>query len=68
MDKLTLDEIEALPKDHLTAKEVSAAMGISRHAFYRYAKTMPFTILRIGKRYMIPKKPFLEYMRNGKRT
>lgn len=68
MDNLTLEEIEALPKDFLSAKEVSAALGISTHAFYRHAEKMPFPIMTVGRRYKIPKKPFVEYMRTGRRS
>lgn len=66
MDKLTLEEIEAMPKDHLTAAEASAVMNMSRRTFYRHIKEMPFPFFKVGRRYFIPKQSFLEYMRNGK--
>lgn len=65
MEKLTIDEIEALPKDHLSAEEVSAAMGISRRTFYRHVNELPFASYKVGRKYFIPKHPFLEYLRSG---
>ena len=58
MVHMTLDEVEKLKKDHLTVNEVSSVLGISSHAFYKYYNSFPFPILKIGKRYKIPKKPF----------
>ena len=66
MEKLTIEEIEAMPKDHLSAAEVSAAMGMSRRTFYRHAKELPFPFFKVGRRYFILKQPFLRYMRNGR--
>ena len=66
MDKLTLEEIEALPKAHLTAKEVSAAMSMNIRTFYRHIDDMPFPYFKVGHKYFIPKQSFLDYMRNGK--
>lgn len=66
MENLTLKEAEALPRDYLTAQEVAAVMGISCHTLYKQRDQMPFPILRIGRNYRIPKKPFVEYMRTGR--
>lgn len=66
MENLTLEEVEALPRDYLTAQEVAAVMGISCPTLYKLREQMPFPILRIGRNYRIPKKPFAAYMRTGK--
>ncbi|MBQ7008805.1 MAG: helix-turn-helix domain-containing protein [Ruminococcus sp.] len=66
MDKLTLEEIEAMPKEFLTVNEVCAAMGIGRHSFYRYVYAMQFPVLKIGRVYRIPKQPFVEFLKNGR--
>ncbi len=66
MERLTLDEIEALPREYLTVKEVVSVMGISRHSFYKQRGKMPFTVLRVSRNYRIPKRPFIEYMRTGR--
>lgn len=66
MDKLTLEEIEAMPKDHLTAVEASSAMEMNVRTFYRHINELPFPFFKVGRKYFIPKQTFLEYMRNGK--
>lgn len=66
MDKLTLEEIEAMPKDHLTAAEVSMAMGMTLRTFYRHIDELAFPFFKVGRKYFFPKQTFLEYMRNGK--
>ncbi len=66
MANLTIEAIEALPKEFLNAEEAAAAIGMSRRLFYRCVESMPFPVLRIGRTYRIPKKPFIEYMRTGR--
>lgn len=65
MENLKLEEIESLPRDYLTAKEVAAAVGISCRLLYKNYLKMPFPVMRVGHSYRIPKKPFIEYMRSG---
>lgn len=65
MENLKLEEIEKLPRDYLTVREVAAAMGIAHSTLYKNYLQMPFPILRVGRSYRIPKKPFVEYMRTG---
>lgn len=66
MENLTIEEVEALSRDYLTSQEVAAVMGISCHTLYKLREQMPFPILRVGRNYRIPKKPFIEYMRTGR--
>ena len=66
MEKLTIEEIEALPQAHLSAAEASAALNMSTRTFYRHIGEMPFPYFKVGRKYFIPKQTFVEYMRNGK--
>lgn len=66
MANLTIEAIEKLPKEFLSAEEVAATIGMSRRLFYESAGSMPFPVLRIGRNYRIPKKPFIEYLRTGR--
>lgn len=68
MGNLKIEEIECVPRDYLTAQEVASVMGISCHTLYKQSKQMPFPILRVGRNYRIPKMPFVEYMRNGRKS
>lgn len=68
MKNLTLKEIENLPSDYLTTQEVVAVMGISYVTFYKNYEKMPFPVVRIGRNYRIPKKPFLMFMKTGCNT
>ncbi len=68
MDILTLENIKVLPRDYLTAKEVAAAMGISASLFYRKWDEMPFPVIKVGRSYHIPKRPFVTYMQTGQST
>lgn len=68
MKNLTLEEIENLQRDYLTTQEVAAVMGISCVTFYKNYGQMPFPVLRIGRNYRIPKKPFLIFMKTGCNT
>lgn len=68
MEALTLEEVEALPREYLTTREVAAVMGLSCNTLYKKFPDMPFAVLRVGRNYRIPKKPFVAYMRNGQRS
>lgn len=68
MENLKLEEIENLPRDYLTVSEASAVMGIACSTLYKNYLQMPFPVLRAGRSYRIPKKPFVEYMRNGRKS
>lgn len=65
MEKLTLEEIESLPRDYITVREAAAVMGIAHSTLYSNYLQMPFPIFRVGRSFRIPKKPFVEYMRTG---
>lgn len=66
MKRMTLEEIENLPKEFITVREAVSVMGISCKMFYRNIDEMPFTVLKLGRNYKIPKQPFVEYVRSGR--
>ncbi|MCM1525436.1 MAG: helix-turn-helix domain-containing protein [Ruminococcus sp.] len=67
MKNLSADEIEKTEKNFLTASEAARALGISLNTFYRKNGEMNFPVRRIGRKYIIPKKPFLDFLR-GERS
>ena len=68
MENKSIEEIESSNKNFLSTTEVAALLGISANTFRKrvdeYAKLFP--IERVGKRYRIPKVPFIAYVRTGK--
>ena len=68
MENKSIEEIESSNKNFLSTTEVAAVLGISTNAFRKradeYAKLFP--VERVGKRYRIPKAPFIAYVRTGK--
>ena len=65
MENLKLDEIEKLPRDYLTVKEAAAVMGIACSTLYKNYLQMPFPVLRAGRSYRIPTKPFVEVLKRS---
>ena len=68
MENKSIEEIANSQKNFLSAKEAAAILGISPLTFRRrweeYAEFFP--IERVGKKYRIPKEPFIAYVRTGK--
>ncbi len=60
--KRTLDDIIRSQREFLTTGEVIEFLGISRSAFYKHAENFPFRIERVGKKMLIPKRAFLEFV------
>ena len=64
---MTLQEIEALPRDMLLPKDICGYIGCAQYAINvatRDGKNpFPFPVIRIGTRVRIPKIPFLKAMR-----
>ncbi len=54
----------------VTIDEVARAMGIGRGLAYRAAEhgELPFPCLRVGRRFVIPRRPFEEFLQTGKAT
>lgn len=68
LENKSIEEIANSQKNFLSTGEVAAVLGISPVTFRRraeeYAKFFP--IERVGKKYRIPKEPFIAYVRTGK--
>lgn len=64
---LTLEEIEALPKDILVPTDIAPYLGCSPYSINVATQDgknpFPFPIIRMGTRVRIPKIPFLKAMR-----
>ncbi|MEG1873729.1 MAG: helix-turn-helix domain-containing protein [Ruthenibacterium sp.] len=46
----------------LSAKHLTAALGISRAGIYRLMQTPGFPLLRVGGRVLVPRERFLRWM------
>ena len=68
MKNKSLDEIEKSTKSFLSASEAAAVLGISPSTLRKKADEYSelFPIQRVGKKYRIPKEPFVAYVRTGK--
>ncbi len=68
MENKSIEEIASMKKNFLNTSEVAAVLGISPATFRKksdsYAEKFP--IERVGKKYRIPKEPFVAYVRTGK--
>ena len=64
---MTLEEIEALPKEMLIPADVAAYLGCSPYAINVLTRNgenpFPFPVIRIGNRVKIPKIAFVRAMR-----
>ena len=64
---LTLEEIEALPKEMLIPTDIAHILGCNPYTINICARDgknpFPFPIIRMGTRVRIPKKPFVKAMR-----
>ena len=68
MKNKSLEEIEKSTKSFLSALEAAAVLGISPSTLRKKADEYSelFPIQRVGKKYRIPKVPFIAYVRTGK--
>ena len=64
---MTLEEIEALPKEMLTPTDIAGYIGCQPYAINVRVKKVknpfPFPVIVIGNRVKIPKAPFIKAMR-----
>lgn len=64
---MTLEEIEALPVEVLTCKQVAPLIGASAVWLHKQAvndaKKLQFPVIVYGTRVKIPKRPFIKFMR-----
>lgn len=66
---MTLEEIEALPKEMLVPADVAPYIGCSPYSINVAAKKgtkFPFPVILMGSRVRIPKIPFIKAMRGEK--
>ena len=70
MKTMTLEELEAIPKEMLVPTDVAPILGCSPYTINvatRDGKNpFPFPIIRMGTRVKIPKRPFIKAMRGEK--
>lgn len=68
----TLDEIEALPTEVLTCAQIAPVLCADPYSLHIQAMERPeklgFPVVCAGRRVKIPKRPFLLFMREGRRT
>jgi hypothetical protein len=69
MERLTLEQIEALPQEVLTCAQVAPVLGANPATIHGQAMERPellgFPVIVAGSRVKIPKRPFLRFMREG---
>lgn len=69
MQRMTLDEIEAIPAEVLTPAQVAPLLHLDQDTVRGQARTCParlgFPVIVAGSRVKIPKRPFLAFMREG---
>ena len=67
MERLTLDELEALPVEVLTCSQIAPLLGANPATIHGQATDRPellgFPVIVAGSRVKIPKRPFLRFMR-----
>ena len=67
---MTLEDLEAMPKDMLTPKDVAPILGCAPYTINVHTMNgnnpFPFPIIRMGSRVRIPKLPFIKAMRGEK--
>jgi hypothetical protein len=65
----TLEDLEALPGEFLTCKQVAPILGAKEANIHMQAMDAPymlgFPVIVIRSRVKIPKRPFLRFMREG---
>lgn len=61
MERLTLDQLEALPAEVLTCAQVTPVL---LQALER-PELLGFPVIVAGSRVKIPKRPFIRFMREG---
>ena len=69
MQRLTLDELAALPVEVLTPAQVAPVLCLDQDTIRGQARSCPellgFPVVVAGNRVKIPKRPFLRFMQDG---
>ncbi len=63
-----VEDIEKINREFLSVKEVCNILGMNHHTFYRNINDLPFAITKIGRVYKIPRRPFLSYLKTGRKN
>jgi hypothetical protein len=67
----TLEELEAIPREFLTCKQIAPILGAKEENIHHQATDAPqllgFPVVVIRSRVKIPKRPFIRFMRDGVR-
>lgn len=70
MERLTLEQLEALPVEILTCAQVAPVLGANPATIHGQATDRPellgFPVIVAGRRVKIPKQPFIKFMREGR--
>lgn len=70
MQRMTLDELEALPVEVLTPAQVAPVLCLDQDTIRGQARECPellgFPVVVAGNRVKIPKRPFLMFMEGAK--
>lgn len=65
----TLEDLEALPGEFLTCKQVAPILGAKEANIHMQAMDAPymlgFPVIIIKSRVKIPRRPFIKFMREG---
>ena len=60
-----LEKIQSDDREWITPGEAAEIMGMSSRTFRRHRDEFPFRVVKIGSRYHVNKKAFLEFLRTG---
>jgi hypothetical protein len=70
MQRMTLDEIAALPVEVLTPAQIAPVLHLDQDTIRGQARECPellgFPVVVAGNRVKIPKRPFLRFMEGAK--
>ena len=67
---MTLEDIEAIPKEILVADDIAPFLGVNPHHLRMQAEKDPdklgFATIRHGQKTLFPKKAFVYFMKYGR--
>jgi predicted DNA-binding transcriptional regulator AlpA len=64
--KRSLDELERCNREFLTTGEVIEFLGISKSMFYKSKDSFPFRVEKVGKKMLVPKREFIDFVKGRK--
>ena len=60
--KKTIEELQKIEREFLTVREVAEFMGVNRKTVYKYIKIFNFRVEKMGRKLLIPKRAFIEFI------